>query len=177
MGTFNLQIDDWNQDPTAAIRDLTAQDEKAGLLAAHGYGIAKALAGLLGAPHASVAGGWIPLPDGTDSITVSIGMQTGASDLAYHERVMNNLMKGPDHVAPVGINGAAGLPEPAVGPGGGRGDAADNPGEVSRVGGTEGPGGADHGTAGGLGPDRDAPGPAVSMCSECVMPNTNCICG
>lgn len=159
MGTFSFDIPDWHTDPNPMIYQLCEKEQNVGFLAAHAYGMARALADQLGCDRGSVSGGILPNPDGTDSVVITIGMHTGASELSYRDRVMSYLRAGAQN--DVREQQSAGLSHTDFVVGAGRRNAADHPGAVPLVSGTPGASQPDPGPARRMGTGGDAAGSEI----------------
>ena len=98
MPTWHLEIKDWDADPSAALGTIENSDAKCGAFARAAYRFAADMFGATGAP-AAISGGWLPLADGSDSVTITVSAHVGAAAVAdgrtYRERVMEELRKGP----------------------------------------------------------------------------------
>ena len=95
MGTFHLEIHDWETDPSAKLAEIARADPQAAHLAQLGYRFA-ADAFRENLPVA-VSGGALPLADGGVSMVVSVSAYQGPrSELSYRENVMELMRRGPD---------------------------------------------------------------------------------
>jgi hypothetical protein len=100
MGTFHLQVTDWNADPDPVLAEICRQDPECGAYARQAYLFAHNLFARpdLNAPvQAAISGGVLPLADGGMSIVLSVSA-TNAPDteLSYRDQVMKAMLTGPD---------------------------------------------------------------------------------
>lgn len=96
MGTFHLEVADWEADPSGALGEIASKDPACGHYASQAYQFARDLF----SPHkarAAISGGVLPLADGGSSVTLSISAFVGpASELSYRDRIMELVRQGPE---------------------------------------------------------------------------------